>query len=154
MATQQLFLLTYMMLSQASLSNYCLLAVANSCLGFLVDHSLNTLRNGWTLLIINHMILIDHMIITNQMVLINQIDHISQEVLIPTNSLTSTTKGLLLLNQKQNLSTMLGEGNWAQYALSHKKKEKVFNSLSMWLGSVPFNTLQSHLHLEYGNFSL
>ena len=57
------------------------------------------------------MILIDHMIITSQMVLINQIDHINQEVLIPTNSLTSTTKGLLLLNQKQNLSTMLGEGN-------------------------------------------
>ena len=57
------------------------------------------------------MILIDHMIITDQMVLINQIDHINQEVLIPTNSLTSTTKGLLLLNQKQNLSTMLGEGN-------------------------------------------
>ena len=57
------------------------------------------------------MILIDHMIITNQMVLTNQIDHINQEVLIPTNSLTSTTKGLLLLNQKQNLSTMLGEGN-------------------------------------------
>merc|ERR1719367_696975 len=46
MALLQFILLIYIMLSQASLSNYCLLAVANSCPDFLVDHSLNTLSHG------------------------------------------------------------------------------------------------------------